>query len=339
MSELVWDQSELARQLWQSYGLSVVSAQLVGAGVSTARWLVACPGRRVMVVQYLSADAADAARPGLDMHELCRAAHVAAPRVLTGSDGGLLTTTSLGRCSVTWALTGPELQLPLQAAQAQHLGMNLAFLHRATAAYPPVTEHPRPPEARWYATPLDQVLASTDAAARSIPLRSRDDRRRLDGYLTALHTHLLPRVPGLRAEVGHDRLVVHAVHGAYLPRNLYPIVGSVPRVTGFAARTAHLAWEIARIAYHPRTVAHSQRWLDSAAALLVAYHRTRPGLPGRDLLASARIAVLQLLTNPPLGASLSVWSTRITTLRRLLGHLPRIDAVVQDAAGLPLRPT
>ncbi|MFE9121399.1 hypothetical protein [Streptomyces sp. NPDC007172] len=61
-------------------------------------------------------------------------------------------------------------------------------------------------------------------------------------------------------------------------------------------------------------------------------------VPGENLLACARIAVLHLMATPPRSASLAAWETRTTAVHRLLRQLSSLDEAVRTIARLRSHP-
>ncbi|MFD7537545.1 hypothetical protein [Streptomyces sp. NPDC059819] len=340
MSEPEWDQAELRWQLRRRYSLTVVSAQPLSRGQDTARWQVVCAQPRfkaTTVVQYLTSSAVEAARAGLDMSELCRAADIRTAEILKDHQHNLMSETGDGSCSAACSPTARPLQLPIGQAQAEHLGMNLARLHTTTSVYRPTPADPIAMEGAWLHMPVHQAMETVEQAAACVPVAGLQARRRLAACAGALRD-LGPRIESLRAQTRPEALTVQAVHGAYLPHHIHPSFEGPPQVTGFRATTAHLAWEVARIAYHPQTIAHCPQWAASATAFLAAYRGKDAAVPGENLLACARIALLHLVTTPPRSASLAAWETRTNAVQQLLHHLPHLDEAVRTIAGLRSHP-
>ncbi|MEV7887497.1 hypothetical protein ACWD3I_25935 [Streptomyces sp. NPDC002817] len=223
---------------------------------------------------------------------------------------------------------------PLTISQAQHLGLSLALMHQALAAYPPPTESPGPREAAWAECPIDDIIYAHEAAAlAAVTAGARDSH--VSEHLRWVRRHLPHRVGDLRAEVP-EVLTSHAIHGAFVPPNIRADEPK-PVITGFRARCGYLVWELARIAFDVRTVAEGTEWEACAAALLSAYHHAFPAFPVSELVACPRIALLELLCTPSPTAQPRSWAMRASAARRLSAALPELEVAIRRLGSHPQR--
>nr|WP_024126530.1 phosphotransferase [Streptomyces sp. FR1]AHE39149.1 Putative phosphotransferase [Streptomyces sp. FR1] len=331
-----WTDEDVLRALHDRYALRAVAVTREDEpGRSIRNWYVEREaGPPVRVLQYLDRSQLASAKAGLDMAEYCRAASLKVPRVWPDSACHLLSDDGEYGMSVADVPAGKAFIRPLTVHQAQALGLSLALMHQALAAYPQPTETPGRREAAWAECPVEDVIYAHEAAAlAAITAGARDSHA--SEHLHWVRRHLPCRVGDLRAAVP-EVLTAHAIHGAFVPPNIRADEPK-PVITGFRARCGYLVWELARVAFDVRTVAEGTEWEARAAALLSAYHHAFPAFPVAELVACPSVALLELLCTPTPTAQPGSWAMRASAARRLSAALPELEVAIRRLGTHPQR--
>jgi homoserine kinase type II len=135
-----------------------------------------------------------------------------------------------------------------------------------------------------------------------------------------------------------------ALHGDATRPNLL-LDGDTVTLVDFRAVSGPVVWELAKIAFDPLTVAHSDTWPDVAAAVIGAYRQENPGVRPAELTATARVALLYRMFStfgavshdplaPPEAASLlaNYWDDKHETIARLQQHLAEVEELLNEQA-------
>lgn len=341
------DETEFVRTtLVHGYGLQAVQVTRVPAGTDTVNFRVVLDDERQVFVKAM--------RPGADEREVRTAAHVASfarggglpvPQMWLGRDGVPFVRCSGRLLTVQEYVDGtPASARALTVAQAEELGSVIGRLHRRLARYPgplPVLS------ARWW-TPEgmnrfdDQYQQLRAALARHSDDTASTHLEMLEQRREDLLTHAVTLRAGFPATPARQPL--HA--DLTTPNVLMNHSHRVAAVIDFYARTGPAAWEVGRIALDPRTVAGDTNWMPVTLALIAAYHEENPYLPGADLVASLRMALVHALHSLfglyehyltpeayEVGDVLRYWEQRHIMTRRVLDRLDPLEEQIKTAVG------
>lgn len=322
------------------YGLTAATIDLVHMNAdSTDYYVDTYDGPRLYVTEYLRPAVARTARTALGMSQYCRAAGLPVPAVWTDVDGDLVPDAEGSSWAVIDEAPGALATGAMTVALAEHIGGLVGRMHRVLAAYPLPNLSA---DLSWRTEMVDSLIARCDAVTsragrepdeHAMLLRTDLEQRRED-----LHRHTY----ALRRLLPPD-LASQALHGDLSRLSLFLVDDTVRGITGFLGVHAHLAWELARLAFDPRTVAASPEWISCARAMMLAYHAENPSLRRVEIQAAPRVALLCLLvsffgaipaeygqTKPAEAALRQHWREVQTTIRALLNHLDELDDVFDD---------
>ncbi|MFJ2774711.1 hypothetical protein [Streptomyces sp. NPDC087300] len=343
MLDADWTDANVLKVLGDRYRLDAYHVFPLRCSDSTAvAWHVECAdASTVLVTQYLARDELPAARRALGMSEFCRAAELSVPRVRPDRDGDLLCTlpdegTLHGTCSVVDADHGAGGLRPYTRDQAEHMGLALGRMHQVLAGYPLPSQEPVGAERAWAVLCAADAVAAHEAASVQIVARGAAARH-VALALQQIRRYLSTHLAELRGAVPAPKdLTAHAIHGQFMPPYVQAATG-LPVVSGFLARTGYVAWEVARAAFNPRTVAQGQDWQVRALALLYSYHKAHEHFPVAELAACPRLAALDMLCTPVSSAAPAEWERHVVALRRLLDALPELDEALRHLFSAPRR--
>lgn len=340
MDNTEWSRGLTADVLEEQYGLTVVSMQITKLSRKGAsRHVVTDEGRRLFVKEYHSTTGRDAARVALDTSQHCRAAGLPVPLVRPDKDNCLMTVARGSAWSVTDEAPGRVSTSAMTRPLAEHTGTVLGRMHRVLTAYPPPEHVQRSP---WRTEPTENGHAQCATVLSNAVRHQWTHDGQLHADLDQRRGDLDRHVLRLRRQLP-DALVEQALHADAGRTSQLVLADQVTGIIGFRGARGTTAWELARVAFDPRTVSTSPDWIACALTLLDAYHLANPALPLPDLRACARIALLDLLfdfDSAPTAAynqceleqaiQQREWSERQTTIRRLLEHLDDLDDALDE---------
>ncbi|MEU9987857.1 phosphotransferase [Streptomyces sp. NPDC048045] len=332
----------MADVLWDRYGLAAAVIEPVQMGTDTInRWVLTEDGLRLFVKEYRSTADVDAARTAWDMSEYCRAAQLPVPRVWPDMDGDLIALAEGSAWAVVDEAPGGVTASAMTVALAEHIGVVMGRMHRVLGGYPMPKQVQH---ARWRIAAVEDAVAKCDSFLATALRQGHDEVEQLRLDLGQRRQDLYEHVHRLR-QLLPDRLVEQALHADLTRTNLIVLDDAVTGVIDFRGRCAMPAWELARAAFDPRTVATSPEWIACALAMAGAYHAENPRLPLLEVRACARIAVLYMLfsfygaTTAEYGLPEEAetdlqrhWRERQTTIRLLLDHLEDLDEAFSGLA-------
>ncbi|MFE9407342.1 phosphotransferase enzyme family protein [Streptomyces sp. NPDC006704] len=336
-----WDQERVEQLLRTCYGMDAAEIELVPKGADTVnRRVLTATGRRVFVKEYDSAGDPLTVRAALDMQEYCRAADLPVPRVHANQAGDLLTLFDGTPWSVINEVVGRVATTPMSASRAEHIGGQLGRMHRALSAYPLPQLHQH---SRWRTGTVEDGLARCDRAMASARRHGHPNLGRLRDQLDQRRNDFRSHVVRLRAGLP-DTLVTQALHADFVRPNILLVTDLVTGIIDFRCAQGSAAWELGRAALDPRTIAHRDDWISTAAAMVATYRSEHPHLPRADIVACGRIALLYLLFSfygaVPAEEHLAHreleddlarhWEERQTSIRRIIDNLDELEASLQD---------
>ncbi|MEU9404107.1 phosphotransferase [Streptomyces sp. NPDC048281] len=332
--------------LLHGFGARATSVMRVRAGTDTVNHRAVLDDERQVFVKTMRPRQAEAeVRAATHLACFARSGGLPVPRFWLGRDGMPFARHGGRLVTVQDYVDGsPASAQPLTIPLAEEIGSLIGRLHRRLAAYPgtlPVLS------ARWWTAAgqqrfdndyqrLSGVLAQHEDVAGATHTQMLEERRQ----------DLLTHADALRKGFPADpvRQPLHA--DLTTPNVLLSPVGRVAAVIDFYARTGPAAWEVGRIALDPRTVASETDWVPIALALITAYREENPFLPGKDLVACVRMALVHALhslfglyehyVDPgayDVGDVLRYWEQRHVTTRRVLPRLDFLEEEIQAVAG------
>ncbi|MEV6723568.1 phosphotransferase [Streptomyces xanthochromogenes] len=337
-----WDRERVGHLLRTCYGMEPAEIELVPEGTSTVnRRVLTTTGRRLFVKEYDPAGDPLTVRAALDMQEYCRAADLPVPRVHANQAGDLLTLFDDTPWCVINEVVGRIATTPMTASRAEHIGSQLGRMHRVLSAYPLPQLHQH---SRWRTGTVEDGLARCDRAMAAARLHGHPNLDRLRDQLDQRRHDLRSHVVRLRAGLP-DTLVTQGLHADFVRPNILLVTDLVTGIIDFRCAQGSAAWELGRAAHDPRTIAHREDWISTAAAMVATYYCEHPHLPPADVVACGRITLLYLLfsfygavpTEEPLAHQdleddlARHWEERQTSIRRLLDRLDELEAALQDA--------
>ncbi|UXX94209.1 phosphotransferase [Streptomyces sp. AD2-2] len=335
MDEAERDAALTADVLEDRYGLIADIVVPVHMGTDTInRQVLTDDGQRLFVKQYRATADLDAARNAWDMSEYCRAANLPVPRVWPDADDNLITIAEGSAWAVVDEAPGRVTTSAMTVPLAEHIGVVMGRMHRALAAYPLPN---RVQQTRWRTEPIEVAIAKCDTVMARATRNGHDDLDQLRADLDQRRTDLLTHTAALR-QLLPARLVEQALHADLTRTNVITLFNAVTGIIDFRCASAMPAWELARAAFDPRTVATSTNWTACALAMVKAYRTEHPSLPIQEVRACARIALLYMLFSfygattaeydLPKEAETDLkrhWRERQIAIRRLLSELEDLE--------------
>ncbi|MFJ8956511.1 phosphotransferase enzyme family protein [Streptomyces sp. NPDC102381] len=325
--------------LAERYDLDVASLQTVAAGTDTVNRIARLTdGQRVFIKQYRSATDPERAWAAWEMSEYCARQGLPVPRVVLNSDQVLVTIAAGAAWVVTEMVDGSIAEHAMTPQTAEHIGTVLGRMHRILGQYPPPA---RMRHTRWRTGDVDTMLRKIDRVRQRATAQLEPRLEQLREDLDQRRQDVILHVPRLRQTLPQG-LFVQAAHADFTRANLLLADDQVTAVIDFQAEQAVLAWELGRIAFDPRTVAHGLQWVQCALRMIEAYRSENPRLPDADVRACARVALLYMLMSlygsttreyqlpAPVAEDLCrYWDDRQVTIRRMLAQLPEIETALR----------
>ncbi|QNA72056.1 phosphotransferase [Streptomyces sp. So13.3] len=328
------DQQQVVEMLAARYGVRAEAVEPEAAGTETRNTRVRLAGgARVFVKRYSAGTDTTAVRSALALAAYCQEAAVPTPGIWRDRDGEPVT----WHAETAWCVMDEVAGHPgatLTVARAESIGATLGRLHRVAADYHGPLRRRSTPWRHDAPEPVANKCERLLEYLRGRPgpqgdLRHDQLAQRRRDLIT--HSRLLQKgLPNVLAD--------QALHGDFTRPNVLVSGDQVTAVIDFQALTGPVAWELGRIAFDPLTVAHSATWQDTALVVIGAYRDENPHIPGADLIATARIALLYFLFST-FGAVtddldvpahvhvglLEYWNDKNATVNRLLAGLDDME--------------
>ncbi|MFJ8602288.1 phosphotransferase enzyme family protein [Streptomyces shenzhenensis] len=341
----------IAAVLADRYGLAVRDLVQLPIGQGTVNYRATCADREVFVKHYPpSADLAAEER-AIGLSELARRHAIPAAPVVANRHAQLIDTSTPHAVSVWQWMPGRVITV-LNDRQCAQAGEALGRIH---AVFAPLPESAAPaPEAdAWLRMDPARLEATVDQLLGIIAERTRTGTA--DAFDAVAEQTLrerramLERLPKLIAELPAG-LTTQVLHSDYSPVNVLFDGDTLTAVLDFRPPNPFLlSYDLGRMAFYPNTVASDPDWMEAARTLIAAYRTANPAVADVDILACARVALLQLL-----GSLYGVkqhylrpglfqddldefWLLRHRTVTVLLGHLADTDQLLADLVATPNR--
>lgn len=331
MTEL--PQGEVARHLLDNYKIESQYIRHVQGGHEGLVWQVAQSQGPALCVKWFSHVSSEEVRRRTALMDILHKGGIPSPRVFR-TNSGELTTSVRGRSLQVCEWVG-GLALPEMAPQAGYTaGRVLATIHHALRLEQAVPGSSI--KRSWLSG--DEILSDT----REILVRLRSVRQMsqldseiqcaLERRLAALDTMDQVR-SGMPSGAGRQIL-----HGDYTRANLLFFGEELIGVIDVAGCLGSPLWELARIAFEPKTVAARPDWLSVAARTVSGYREVDGDI---DVAPVVRLAALYHLSSSwgvmgrygehgavSMTGNERYWLNRQLTGMRLLERLPEIEEAV-----------
>ncbi|MET8046475.1 phosphotransferase [Streptosporangium sp. NPDC005286] len=336
----------VAAALAGAYGLAVRTITQLPIGQGTINFRVVCDDdQEVFVKNYPGGTDLFAEREAIALSARALEAGIPGAQVLLNQAGDVIDSSRPLSVSV-WEWASGQVVTRLSSAQLAAAGTALGRIHTLFADYPvpaaPAVEH-------WRGMDIDDLAATIDQLLDIIADRVRagiGDRFDAEAQRTLLERRdMLARIPELLADLPGE-LTVQVLHGDYSPVNLLFTGETLSAVLDFRPPDPFLlAYDLGRMAFYPNIVTGEDNWLDAAATFVSAYRQAHLGVPGVDVRACGRVALLQLLKSlygvkqhylkPGLFQDDldDFWLLRHQAANTLLSELAAIDALLAELVG------
>ncbi|MGW1993731.1 phosphotransferase enzyme family protein [Embleya sp. NPDC001921] len=333
----------VADRLVRAYGLDVAVVERVPFGAETDNFSVRLTdGGRVFAKVYRDGDDLDRHAVRLESTQFARTQGVPTPAVVPDRAGRTLSREPGPALSVWEFVAAKTSTRPWSPRLAEDLGLTLGRLHRAFARHP-VARRLVAVRPLWWERDPARALDIADALLRRIgEPRTQADAARRD-QVAVRRADLAAHAPGLTA--GLPPVSTQPVHYDFTrPNVLVGLDDTVAAVIDLHDCIAPPAWELGRIAFDPLTVATTDDWPGTALTLVAAYRSENPDLPADQVVACARMALLQAMQSfygvrehyerpdPVHQRDLDgYWHRRWQMTRRLLDTLPDIETALRTS--------
>lgn len=333
----------MADRLVRAYGLDVAVVERVPFGAETDNFSVRLTdGGRVFAKVYRDGDDLDRHAVRLESTQFARTQGVPTPAVVPDRAGRTLSREPGPALSVWEFVAAKTSTRPWSPRLAEDLGLTLGRLHRAFARHP-VARRLVAVRPLWWERDPARALDIADALLRRIgEPRTQADAARRD-QVAVRRADLAAHAPGLTA--GLPPVSTQPVHYDFTrPNVLVGLDDTVAAVIDLHDCIAPPAWELGRIAFDPLTVATTDDWPGTALTLVAAYRSENPDLPADQVVACARMALLQAMQSfygvrehyerpdPVHQRDLDgYWHRRWQMTRRLLDTLPDIETALRTS--------
>jgi len=334
----------IADLLARRYGLVPNTLAQLPIGQGTINYRATCADRDVFVKHYPAGT--DLAREADAIELSALAGHHGVPvaGLLPNHAADLIDTSSPYAVSVWEWMPGAVVTADLTPAQAHGAGATLGRIHATFAALPASTG-PSPQATSWLAVDLANLTTTIDRltciAQARIAAGPADPFDALAVTTLAERRNAIDEIPRLMSDL--PKLTTQVLHGDYSPVNLLFDRDRLTAVIDFRPPDPFfIAYELGRVAFYPNTVATTTDWLSTARTLIDGYLQANPTIADEDILACARVALLQLLTSlygvkqhylkPGLfqDALDEFWLLRHRAARILLDHQAETNVLLHD---------
>lgn len=301
-------------------------------------------GGQIFVKRYRDDSDTTAILAALAFAAYCGESGIPTPALWLDTDGEHLTRYGDAAWCVTDQAPGRPASTPLTTGQGEVIGGALGRLHRVTADYRGPL---RQASSTWRDGDPASATARCEALLESLHTTPGPLAERRRGQLSKRLNDLLIWPRRLRGGLP-PALSQQALHGdATRPNLLWD--GDTVTLVDFRAVSGPVVWELAKIAFDPLTVAHSDTWSEVAAAVIGAYRQENPGVRPAELAATARVALLYRMFStfgavsddplaPPEAAAVLArsWDDTHETIARLQQRLGEVEELLQaQAAATP----
>ncbi|MBO7936570.1 phosphotransferase enzyme family protein [Streptomyces antibioticus] len=341
----------IAAVLADAYGLAVRDLVQLPIGQGTVNYRATCDDREVFVKNYPTGTDLAAEEHAIGLSELARRHNIPAAPVVANRHAQLLDASTPHAISV-WQWMPGRVTTVLNTRQCAQAGHALGRIHAVFATLPE-SAAPAPEADAWLRQDPARLEATIDRLLGIIAERTRTGTA--DAFDAVAEQTLrerramLERLPKLLAELPSG-LTTQVLHSDYSPVNLLFDKDTLTAVLDFRPPNPFLlSYDLGRMAFYPNTVASDPDWMQAARTLIAAYQAANPAASDVDILACARVALLQLLGSlygvkqhylkPGLFQNDldEFWLLRHRTVASLLDHLPDTDQLLADLVATPNR--
>ncbi|MEV8544602.1 phosphotransferase [Streptomyces sp. NPDC051572] len=335
----------LSQILADHYGLRVRDLVQLPIGQGTVNYRATCDdGREMFVKNYPPGTDVDAELRAIGLSELARRRGIPAAPVVENAHGAFIDASTPHAVSV-WQWMHGGVETVLNGTQTVQAGDALGRIHALFAPLPE-SSAPAPQADAWRNVDPARLEVTIDQLLKIIAERTRTgvaDTFDAEAERTLRERRaMLERIPKLIAELP-DHLTTQVLHSDFSPVNLLFDGDMLTAVLDFRPPEPFLlSYDVGRMAFYPNTVATDPRWMQTAGTFIDTYRQANPAVADADVLACARVALLQLLTSlygvkqhylkPGLFQDDldTFWLLRHQAVAELLAHLPDTDQFLAD---------
>ncbi|HJB09332.1 MAG TPA: phosphotransferase [Candidatus Brachybacterium merdavium] len=297
-----------------AYGIQVEALDRLHAGTATDNLQVrATDGQEWFVKLHATHSELDAAGEAIALAEFVRGGGVPVPMLRRTLEGDPLAQDSAGGLSV-WEFLGDArtAESGIHGA-ATAIGTAIGRMHELLSRHPAARPRLRP------ARDVIDLPAALDRCDQLLGTY-RNERLEDPDQLWALEAlarrrEVLPEIA--EALAGLPALTTQVVHGDLAAPNVLLRGDEFAAVIDFQPPSSgYVSWEVARIAYDPRTVVSDPSWQEAAGELLEAYRHANPLMRADDLHSALVVGAAYVLASTyPLVTILSEPEQADDTLR------------------------
>lgn len=311
--------------LARSYGIQVQTLRRLHAGTATDNLQVrAANGQEWFVKLHATRSELDEAREAIALAEFVRDGGVPVPMLRRTLEGDSQAEDSAGGLSV-WEFVqdARTSEAGIHGAAATAIGTATGRMHELLSRHPAAR-----PVLRQGRDVID-FPAAVDRYDQLLGI-CRQERFEDPDRLWALEAlvrrrEVLPEIAEAVAEL--PVLTTQVLHGDLAAPNVLLRGDDLAAVIDFQPPSAgYVSWEIARIAYDPRTVVSHPSWQEAAAELLEAYRHANPAVSDDDVDAALVVGTAYVL------ASTYPLATILREPEQADGSLRRYGRARHDAA-------
>lgn len=310
------DASWLVEVLANSYGVDLVDVARIDAGTATDNYVGSDgPGRRWFVKVYRDPDTLSAERAAIGLARFARAGGTPIPEVYRALDGEWVVEPQ-GRPALSlwdYVPDATTAERGLRGNQWASVGAVVGGLHRRLATHPAASPTLRPAAGIY---DVERARGEYNQLIEECHRRgSRDEFQRWALLAMQERRALLPRVTAILSRL--PPLTTQILHGDLAAPNLLLRGDDVAAVVDFQPPSSrYVAWEIARVACDPRTIALGDQWIEGLSELLQSYRREHPAVQIQDLTSViAAGCVYTMCSTYPLVETLTATTCADTALR------------------------
>jgi homoserine kinase type II len=289
----------ISNVLTTRYGLSPQQLVQLPIGQGTTNYRATCAEREVFVKNYPNDADLDGERNAIALSDLAHQHGIPVAGLVPNHEGDAIDTSSFHPISVWEWAPGETITGMFSPDRLHAAGHALGAIHTTFATHP-ASATPSLQAAEWLAVDVPDITRTIDHLLGLAGARI--DAGIADAFDDAAHRTLLERrdtlkqIPILLA--GLPPLTTQVLHGDYSPVNLLFDGQRLSAVVDFRPPDPFfIAYELGRMAFYPNTVTQHTDWLGDARILISAYLQAKPSIEAADILACARVALLQLLTS------------------------------------------
>jgi homoserine kinase type II len=279
------------------YGLTEVKLERLPLGQGAINYKVTSSSGIFFAKRYTEKTDLIQEEAAIEISEVARLSGVPGATPIKSISGRFIDNNVLAPISLWHWADGVVLADSLTLQQYSAVGATLGEIHRIFATLPQ-SKFPPIKSDNWKKASAPTINITIEHILEKISFRYKEGiQDKFDAeaihtlkerqfQLLSLH-QLLEDLPVLGSQV---------LHGDYTFVNLLFKGSNIAAVLDFRPPAPFLtAYDLGRIAFHPRTVAVEENWLQIAERIISEYKRYNKNIAAQDIIFSGRVALIQLL--------------------------------------------